>query len=64
MFFLFDLIFLLQVCIRFLPVHLHCLSAPRSRPFKIFLEVFAAESSLFVLKIPRAAAADAPGIFF
>ena len=69
-FFLFDQIYLLQVCIRFLPVHPHCLSAPRSRLFYIFLEVFTAESSFFVFKIPPAAAAadaaaaDAAGTIF
>ena len=43
------------------------MSAHRSRPFYIFLEEFAAESSFFVMKIPpaaAAAAADAPGAFF
>ena len=55
------------MCIPFLPVHLHCWDTPRSRPIYIFLDVFAAESSFFVLKIPAAAAAaaaDAPGPFF
>ena len=49
----------------FFPVQPHSLSNPRSRPFYIFLEVFAAESSFFVLKISTAAvAADVLGTFF
>ena len=64
-FFLFDQIFLFQVWSFFLPVHPPCLSASCCRAFYIFLEVFAADSSFFVLKIPAtAAAADAPGTFF